>query len=339
LDSSCRDEAAVNMPHKPAPAKTVRVLVADSSRIHTQLLSEALQRDPDLDVVHWSADQGLPAAALAADVSVLAVSSALNGEPARGLAALRELRAARPSIRGVVLLDSRKPEAILDAFRAGARGVFNRDSSIEMFCKCIRSVHQGQIWADSSDVALVIDALASTPHMRLPATDALNLLSKRETEVVQCLVQGLTNREIAERMGLSQHTVKNYLFRVFDKLGVSSRTELLFMALSQGGTEESALPNPPATLPNGNDSDASVATLRQAAEAGSPQAQLSLSQAYWARRAQPEDLVQAYMWYLVATHRACETSQLITKQMNAKQIKEAEQQAATWLSRLKKISL
>ena len=76
-----------------------------------------------------------------------------DGYPARGLDTLRELHAACPGIRAVVLLDSRKPEAILDAFRAGARGVFNRDSSIEMFCKCIRSVHQGQIWADSADCA------------------------------------------------------------------------------------------------------------------------------------------------------------------------------------------
>jgi two-component system, NarL family, nitrate/nitrite response regulator NarL len=326
---------------KPAqPATAVRVMVADSSRIHTQLLSEALQRDPELDVVTWNADpRGLLAAALAGDVNVVAVSSALDGHPARGLETLHELRAARPSIRAVVLLDSRKPEAILDAFRAGARGVFNRDSSIEMFCKCIRSVHQGQIWADSADVALVIEALASAPRMRLPAADGLNLLSKRECEVVQCLVQGLTNREIAERMGLSPHTVKNYLFRVFDKLGVSNRTELLFMTLSQGGSaDDTSAPDPAANSPNVSTSEADLAALRKAAEAGAPHAQLCLSQAYWARRAEPADLVRAYMWHLVATKRADEAGQFITKQMTPKQIEEAEQQALQWLSRLKKIS-
>jgi DNA-binding NarL/FixJ family response regulator len=326
---------------KPAqPATAVRVMVADSSRIHTQLLSEALQRDPELDVVTWNADpRGLLAAALAGDVNVVAVSSALDGHPARGLETLHELRAARPSIRAVVLLDSRKPEAILDAFRAGARGVFNRDSSIEMFCKCIRSVHQGQIWADSADVALVIEALASAPRMRLPAADGLNLLSKRECEVVQCLVQGLTNREIAERMGLSPHTVKNYLFRVFDKLGVSNRTELLFMTLSQGGSaDDTSAPDPAANSPDVSTSEADLAALRKAAEAGAPHAQLCLSQAYWARRAEPADLVRAYMWHLVATKRADEAGQFITKQMTPKQIEEAEQQALQWLSRLKKIS-
>jgi two-component system, NarL family, nitrate/nitrite response regulator NarL len=330
----------INVQTKPAqPARAVRVMVADSSRIHTQLLSEALQRDPELDVVSWNADpRGLLPAALAGDVNVLAVSSALDGQPARGLETLRDLRAARPSIRAVVLLDSCKPEAILDAFRAGARGVFNRDSSIEMFCKCIRSVHQGQIWADSADVALVIEALASAPRMRLPAADGLNLLSKRECEVVQCLVQGLTNREIAERMGLSPHTVKNYLFRVFDKLGVSNRTELLFMTLSQGaGAEEPSAAGPAAALPDGASSEASLAALLNAAEAGAPHAQLSLSQAYWARRAEPADLVRAYMWHLVATKRADEAGRFLAKQMTPKEIEEAEQQALLWISRLKKI--
>lgn len=328
------------MQPKPAQAKAVRVLVADTSRIHTQLLSEALQRDPELHVVSWNAaQQGLLATALAGDINVLAVSSALDGHPARGLDTLRELRAARPGIRAVVLLDSRKPEAILDAFRAGARGVFNRDGSIEMFCKCIRSVHQGQIWADSADVSLLIEALASAPRVRLPSADGINLLSKRESEVVQCLVQGLSNREIAERMGLSQHTVKNYLFRVFDKMGVSSRTELLFMTLSQGGnSEESSGLDSPAVLPDGNPSEPALAALRKAAEAGTLSAQLSLSQAYWANRAKPEDLVRAYMWYLVVTQRTAEAQPSITKLMTAKQLEEAEQQASAWLSRLRKIS-
>src|SRR5271165_6739857 len=114
-------------------------------------------------------------------------------------------------------------------------------------------------------MSLAVEALASTPTVRAVDANGLDLLSKRELEVVRSLAEGLTNREIAERMGLSQHTVKNYLFRVFDKLGVSSRTELLLMTLSQSGNaEESALPNPPAIFPNGNHSDAGVTALRQA---------------------------------------------------------------------------
>jgi DNA-binding CsgD family transcriptional regulator len=174
--------------------------------------------------------------------------------------------------------------------------------------------------------------------MHLPTADGLNLLSKRECEVVQCLVQGLTNREIAERMGLSPHTVKNYLFRVFDKLGVSNRTELLFMTLNQGGNaEETAAPDPKANLPDAIPSEASLAALLKAAEGGAPHAQLSLSQAYWVRRTEPADLMRAYMWHLVARKRADEGGQFIAKQMSPKEIEEAEQQALQWISRLKKI--
>jgi TPR repeat protein len=107
--------------------------------------------------------------------------------------------------------------------------------------------------------------------------------------------------------------------------------------LSQGGSaEESSEREPSVALPNGIPSEASLEALRKAAEAGAPSAQLSLSQAY-AQRALPEDLVRAYMWYVVAKQRAAEAGELITKQMTAQQIEAAEQQASTWISRLKKV--
>jgi TPR repeat protein len=110
------------------------------------------------------------------------------------------------------------------------------------------------------------------------------------------------------------------------------------MTLSQGGnTEEAAATDPAATAPDGIPSEASLAALLKAAEAGAPHAQLSLSQAYWARRTEPTDLVRAYMWHLVATKRANEAGQFIAKQMTPKEIEEAEQQAQQWISRLKKI--
>jgi DNA-binding CsgD family transcriptional regulator len=132
-----------------------------------------------------------------------------------------------------MLLDSSRREAILQAFRSGARGIFTRHDSVENLCKCVRTVHQGQVWANSQQMSFAVEALASSPTVRAVDANGLNLLSKRELEVVGCLAEGLTNREIAERLGLSQHTIKNYLFRVFDKLGVSSRLELLFMTLSR----------------------------------------------------------------------------------------------------------
>jgi len=321
-------------------AETIRVLVADSSRIHTQLLADALRRDPSLEVISEVADlRGLVAAVLERSIDVLALSCNLEGGETRGLEAVRELRESRPASKAVVLLDSRKPEPVLEAFRAGARGVFSKDGSVEMFSKCIRTVHQGQIWADTRQVTLAIDALAATPKVRAVDAGGMDLLSKREMEVVRCLARGLTNREIAKQMGLSQHTVKNYLFRVFDKLGVSSRVELLFLTLSQTASGAANEAQPDAADPPGTHhppyEEAAFGLFQKAAEAGLPAAQLALAQAYMARRASPDDLVNACMWYLVSSQRAIQIRHLITRLMTPDQINEAQQRAEARLARLK----
>jgi DNA-binding NarL/FixJ family response regulator len=326
----------------PAPdweGKKIRILIADSSRISTQLLSDALERDPGLDVVSWDGNpSSLLSTAQAQNVAVIAISSSLKVRDADAFQLVRELRSASPASKAVILLDSEKHDDVVNSFRAGARGVFSRDSSVDMFCKCVRRVHQGEIWADTRGITLAIDALASTPVVRAVDSEGLNLLSKRELEVVRCLVQGLTNREIAEKMGLSQHTIKNYLFRIFDKLGVSSRTELLFMTLSQNNSpEESLLHEGPRQALQHHDQhqdEATLGFLEKAAEKGIPAAQLALAQIYLTRLAQPEDLVQAYMWYLIATERISRAQVMITRTLSPSQIQEGERKANAWLTRM-----
>jgi len=214
----------------------IRVLVADDTRIHTQLLADALRRDSHLEVIGSpSHSQNLVEAARTHKADVMIISGCLDEDPHRGFEVLRELRASDPQIRAIMLLDSSKREPIVQAFRAGARGIFSRHESVENLSKCVRSVHHGQIWANSQQLSFAVEALAASPVVRAVDAKGLSLLSKRELEVVRSLAEGLTNREIAERLGLSQHTIKNYLFRVFDKLGVSSRLELLSMTLNHSG--------------------------------------------------------------------------------------------------------
>jgi two-component system, NarL family, nitrate/nitrite response regulator NarL len=315
--------------------KKIRVLIADNSRIHTQLLSCALQRDPELSVVNWDWNpSSLIPTILAHHIDVLAVSSTFGARPNDGLKAVRDLRSLHPKTRTIVLLDCQEDEPVINAFRAGARGVLSRDASVEMFCKCIHCVHCGEIWADSRGVSLAVEALASAPTVQAVNTEGLSLLSKRELEVVHCVVQGLTNREIAQRLGLSQHTVKNYLFRVFDKLGVSSRIELLSMTLSQNNNHDQALLAAVTTkiAETVHEDEANVSFFEKAAERGVPSAQLALAQAYLARRATPDDLVQAYMWYLIATERALQLRALLTRTLTTQQIEEAQERASRWLA-------
>ncbi|HWY53305.1 MAG TPA: LuxR C-terminal-related transcriptional regulator [Terriglobales bacterium] len=317
----------------------IRVLVADNTRIHTQLLADALQRDQELDVISADSDApGLLAIAATHKADVLLISSNLDEEPHRAFEVLRKLRASHIQIRGVVLMDSSKRELILQAFRAGARGIFSRHESVESLCKCVRSVHEGQIWANSLQMSFAVEALAASPTVRAVDANGLDLLSKREMEVVRSLAEGLTNREIAERLGLSQHTIKNYLFRVFDKLGVSSRVELLFMTLSQASPTQSLLPALLANPASGNRHDeATLAVCQKAAEQGLPTAQLALAHLYSARRAGPKDLMYAYMWFLIANEQIARAKNHVNKSMTMEQLLEAEQKAAEWMKKTNRI--
>ncbi|MBS1851217.1 MAG: response regulator [Acidobacteria bacterium] len=315
----------------------IRVLVADSTQIHTQLLADALKRDRHLEVVaSTSHSRDLLEAAVLQQADVVILSSHLDEEPLRGLNVVRQLRLQRPEARCVVLLDCSKADVLLEAFRAGAKGVFSRHESLETLCKCVRRVHEGQIWANSQQMTLALEALAAAPTVRAVSANGLGLLSKRELEVVQSLAEGLTNREIAERLGLSQHTIKNYLFRIFDKLGVSSRIELLFLTLSQPNTQQNA-------PKNGNGAaHSSPDWHKNAAEQGLPAAQAALAEMYASGKGLPKDNVAAYMWYLVSEKSHLEMAeQIVTakrqlaEQLTAEEILEAQRKAA---ERLKKVA-
>jgi DNA-binding NarL/FixJ family response regulator len=133
--------------------------------------------------------------------------------------------------RAVMLLPSRERDLVIDAFRCGAHGVIFRDEPLETLSKCIHAVHQGQVWANSEHLGYLLDALGHAKPLHLQDARGLNLLSKREENVVRLVSEGLTNRQISSDLGLSEHTVRNYLFRIFDKLGVSTRVELVLYCL------------------------------------------------------------------------------------------------------------
>lgn len=211
---------------------TIRVLVTDSAPMNSQMLAEALAKHAQFLVFQAESS---PAAVLQAIAEhrphVVVVSAAVVGEP-QGTSLTESIRNSFPATRVVQLLDVSERESVVRAFRSGARGVFCRTGSLELLAKCITRLQQGHIWANAEELNFVMDALGSEePRRRLISVGNVPL-SRREMDVTRCVAEGLTNREIANRLGLTEHTVKNYLFRIFDKVGVSSRVELVLFALS-----------------------------------------------------------------------------------------------------------
>jgi two-component system, NarL family, nitrate/nitrite response regulator NarL len=214
--------------------RSIRVLIADNHPMGAQLLADALRRSHRFGCVlaaHQAED--VAAAVAGAPFDVALISADFEGDAGRGFKLAQEIQAASSDTKIVMLLDIPDRDSVVQAFRAGCSGVFCRARSAKELPKCIACVHAGQIWANSQELAFVLTALREPQPLRVVNSIGVPLLTKREMAVVQCVAEGLTNREAAAQLNLSEHTVKNYMFRIFDKLGVSSRVELILYVASQ----------------------------------------------------------------------------------------------------------
>jgi len=227
----------------PEVSEVIRVLTVDSNRMNSQLLATALERDKRFRVMDALPDaRGIVAAVAKEKPGVVIISAEIEGNCRKGFEVAREVNTLRSGTRVVMLLDSSERLQVVEAFRAGARGVFSRNESLKSLAKCILCVNQGQVWANSKELRFLLEALGEALPLRVIDARGAELLSRREQEVVRCVAEGLSNREIAQRLGLTEHTVKNYLFRIFDKLGVSKRVEVVLYAYSLGTVPEVLAP-------------------------------------------------------------------------------------------------
>ena len=223
----------------------IRVLVSDETRLGIQLMLEALRNDSRFDVM------GVTTAAepLALHISefkphVAVISARTDALGRAGFDLLWHALTRHPKLHAVMLLDSSSHESVVEAFRAGARGIVCWDDGLDVLRKCVHAVYLGQIWANSTQLGFLLEVFSRRwAPQSVVDSKGRSLLSKRELDVVRCVSEGMTNREIASRLKLSEHTVKNYLFRTFDKLGVSNRAELILYALNHGGSSKSGQSN------------------------------------------------------------------------------------------------
>jgi DNA-binding NarL/FixJ family response regulator len=212
----------------------VRLLLAEHNLLSCQLMEAALEKNRRFSVLASVNDpRGFLEAYSSLRPDVCVISGNLKEGPNAGFRLARDLRALDSDSRAILLLESSEKSAVIAAFRSGSRGVFCRDESFETLAKCIQKVHDGQVWANDEHLQYMAESLADATDPASKGAKGANLLTKRELSLVQLVGEGRTNRDISRELHLSEHTVRNYLFRIFNKLGTSSRLELALYAINR----------------------------------------------------------------------------------------------------------
>jgi len=222
------------MSHSSNSCAGLAVLLADSNRMQGRLLANALQRRPEFRVSVCPIEaSAIRQAILQARAKVLLIS--LNSsDPITGpMATLHQVHLACPEVAKILLTETYDRELVISAFRCGARGIFClANTHFRLLCRCIQRVAEGQIWANTEQTRFLLDLISDVPSIRVVDSKGWQLLTPREAQVVALVAEGLSNNEVARELTLSVHTVKKYLFGIFDKLGVSSRVELVLHAVN-----------------------------------------------------------------------------------------------------------
>jgi len=234
----------------PGTPEIISVLVADSNQTQSQLLCGALRRQAAFKVTGSRAELSACLCILEHDLAdVLVLADGISDDRDRLYELLRRVHSAYPSIGIVLLLDQYDRDLVVNSLRAGAQGLFCLASMpFKSLRRCIASVHRGQYWINTEQMRYVVDALSIGPSLRLINSCGQVMLTAREEQTVGLVSEGLNNREIAKELNLKESTVKKSLLRIYDKVGVSNRVELVLYALSHS---QARLPEPALVLESG----------------------------------------------------------------------------------------
>src|ERR1700686_4670814 len=230
------NSTAINGPPTAAKSK-IRIVVADDHPIFRDGLCKLLALEEDFEVVAQAQDGRQVLDVLQQhEPDILLLDLKMPGLD--GLGTLQRLQVAKNKTRVIVLTASDDKNEFVQAMKLGTSGIVLKQTATELLIKSIRKVHAGEIWLDSHTTAAVIrqfvandEAPAQAPALATPRERERSPLSQREREIVALVAQGFKNKEMAEKMFISEQTVKNHLHNIFDKLGVSDRLELALYAI------------------------------------------------------------------------------------------------------------
>ena len=209
---------------------TIKVAVVDDHPVYLLGVRSLLETESDLTLV-GDGKNGMEAMLLLErfDPDVLVVD--LQMPVMDGLAVLSEISKKKLRTQVIVLLDATNRDRAVRVVRAGARGVLFKEQDAALLPKSIRKVHAGEVWVDNPILSEALESLVKKPPSGEGGKKGHGGLSTRELEVVRCVSMGLRNKEVADKLGVSEATVKNHLTSVYSKLGVSDRLELILYAI------------------------------------------------------------------------------------------------------------
>jgi two-component system, NarL family, nitrate/nitrite response regulator NarL len=214
-----------------------RTAIVGQDTMISNLLADLLMRDLNCQAVGIGASDLLPMLDRSV-IDIVIISTDINSRCGAGYPIAQSISNMHPTLPIVMIIEEASREATISALRAGARGLFNRQQPLEQLTACVRHVRNGSLWVGPEETTFLLRALREIPSLGELSDFESCSLTTREIQVVRAAGSGKTNKAIARELRLSEHTVKNYLFRAFEKLGVSSRIELLFYLTTRGRSVE-----------------------------------------------------------------------------------------------------
>lgn len=209
-------------------SKNVRIIIADSEAIFRAGMSKIFTQEPDLEVVSQTDSLAQTLATVSEiEADVVLFEAGLSLTPAEAVSEV--MRRALPPAR-VILVSQRSSEhETVDYLRRGVRGILTRSVSPELLVRCVRKVSAGETWLDNQGVNWIIDAYRS--QAQLGSGKQTLRFSEKEMLIISGVTQGLKNKDIAVQVGTTEQVVKNYLRKIYDKLGVADRLELALYSM------------------------------------------------------------------------------------------------------------
>jgi two-component system, NarL family, nitrate/nitrite response regulator NarL len=247
------------------PESLIRVILADTQAIFRAGLRKIFALEDDIRVVGQA--ETLPqtqSAVTKFSADILIFESALAPNPVESIT---EFLRQAPQLKVVVVTPVLDEQLTLDLFRRGAHGIVSREVEPEVFVDCLRKVAAGEPWLESQAVHWVMEAFRG--HNLKPSGSRPKVqLTPKESLIVSCVTQGMKNKEIAVRVGTTEQVVKNYLRKVYDKLGVADRLELALYCLSHHVVDGVKPPPVPEAAPEAHENVPLAANAAAASASG-----------------------------------------------------------------------